>query len=269
MGVSYLSKITKEDIETLIKYGEHFSENEARVELEGKETVTYYYKLPESIRKNVKLVDEKLANIKVCDPAVGSGAFLVGMMTEIVKARNVLSIFIKEKDRAIYNFKRKCIEKSLYGVDIDSGAVEIAKLRLWLSLVVDEQDIEQIKPLPNLDYKIVCGNSLTGVKIDFFNNDLFLELERLKPLHIVEPNPSKKQKYKNQIDGLINQLTNGRKEFDFEVYFSEVFHEKKGFDLVIANPPYDVYEGSRKSEIVVIRNYPIYNKASGGKLNSL
>jgi type II restriction/modification system DNA methylase subunit YeeA len=62
-----------------------------------------------------------------------------------------------------YQFKRECIENSLYGVDIDPGAVEIAKLRLWLSLVVDEDDPLNIKPLPNLDYKIMAGNSLLGL----------------------------------------------------------------------------------------------------------
>ncbi len=140
--------------------------------------------------------------------------------------------------RSSYHFKRHAIQNCLYGVDIDPGAVEIAKLRLWLSLVVDEEDIKQIKPLPNLDYKIVCGNSLLGVEKNLFNADLFNELEELKPLYFNETNASKKQEYKNQIDELISQITNGHKDFDFEVYFSEVFHEKKGFDVVIANPPY-------------------------------
>ena len=123
-------------------------------------------------------------------------------------------------------------------MDIDPGAVEIAKLRLWLSLVVDEDDIENIKPLPNLDYKIVCGNSLLGVEKNLFNNHLFSELEKIKLLHFNETNPTKKQEYKNKIDELISKITNGHKEFDFEVYFSEVFHHKGGFDVVIANPPY-------------------------------
>ncbi|MFH1422133.1 MAG: TaqI-like C-terminal specificity domain-containing protein [Planctomycetota bacterium] len=231
-------KVIKEDVELLIKYGEQVSENEATVEAKGRETDTYFYKLPESIRQNAKLLDEALSNIKVCDPAIGSGAFPVGMMSELVKIRNVLSTYIKKAGRTLYGIKRECIEKSLYGVDIDAGAVEIAKLRLWLSLVVDEDDIKQIKPLPNLDYKIVCGNSLLGVEKDLFNSHLFAELERLKPLLFNETNPSKKQQYKKQIDDLINKITNGHKEFDFEVYFSEVFHEKKGFDVVIANPPY-------------------------------
>ncbi len=73
---------------------------------------------------------------------------------------------------------------------------------------------------------------------NLFNRQLFGELERLKPLLFNETNPTRKQNYKQRIDELISQITNGHKEFDFEVYFSEVFHEKKGFDVVIANPPY-------------------------------
>ncbi|MBA7537360.1 hypothetical protein ES705_29627 [subsurface metagenome] len=239
-------RIPKEDIEALIHTGVHVNENEARVLRKGKETKTYSYKLPESIRNNAGLIDEKLADITVCDPAVGSGAFPVGMMSEIVRARNVLSLYVGQAsglsnpghDACVYNFKRRCIEHSLYGVDIDPGAVEIAKLRLWLSLIVDEDDIKNIKPLPNLDYKIVCGNSLLGVEKNLFNADLFSELEKLKPLFFNETNPTKKQEYKKQIDGLISQITSGHAEFDFEVYFSEVFHNKGGFDVVIANPPY-------------------------------
>ena len=232
-------KVNKKDIETLIRYGETAVEHEMRVVNKGKETSKYSFKLPETIRKYAKLIDEKLASIYVCDPAVGSGAFPVGMMNEIVRTRNVLTNYIKEKDdRTIYNFKRHAIQNCLYGVDIDLGAVEIAKLRLWLSLIVDEEDIKQIKPLPNLDYKIVQGNSLLGVEKNIFNFELFNKLEELKPFFFNETDVKKKQLYKKQIDKLISQLTNGQKVFDFEVYFSEVFHEKKGFDVVIANPPY-------------------------------
>jgi len=94
-------KVSKEDIEKLIKFGEQFTENEAtalikerRIEEGKQKTSDYELKLPESIRKNAKLIDDKLRDIKICDPAVGSGAFLVGMMTEIVKTRNVLSAYI-------------------------------------------------------------------------------------------------------------------------------------------------------------------------------
>ncbi len=236
---------SKEDIETLIHYGERLSENEEMALIKQQKindgqqkTSDYKLQLPESIRSNALEIDRKLSGIKVCDPAIGSGAFPVGMMSEIVRARNTLSTFIKNTDGSNYHFKRQCIENSLYGVDIDSGAVEIAKLRLWLSLVVDEDDIRQIKPLPNLDYKIVCGNSLLGVEKNLFNNELFEKLEKFKPLYFNETNPTKKQEYKKQIDELIKQITNGNTEFDFEVYFSEVFHEKDGFDVVIGNPPY-------------------------------
>ncbi|MFH1943224.1 MAG: class I SAM-dependent DNA methyltransferase, partial [bacterium] len=251
------SQVAKEDIEKLIRFGDQVGENEAAfVEkeqriAEGKQkSTTLDSKLPQSIRQNAERIDRALADITVCDPAVGSGAFPVGMMHEIVKTRNVLSVFMNPPDspldrgenrgggRTTYQFKRECIEKSLYGVEIDPGAVEIAKLRLWLSLVVDEEDIKNIKPLPNLDYKIVCGNSLVGVEKDLFNNELFTELECLKPLHLNETNPTKKQEYKKQIDDLISRITNGHTEFDFEVYFSEVFHKKRGFDVVIGNPPY-------------------------------
>lgn len=241
--LNYLStelegKVRKVEVENLIKYGESVIENEIHIEAKGKETKKYNYKLPESIRKNAKLIDNKLADIKVCDPAVGSGAFPVGMMAEIIKARSVLSAYIKNKNRTTYNFKRQCIQNSLYGVDIDLGAVEIAKLRLWLSLIVDEEDIKTIKPLPNLDYKIVCGNSLMSIEKNLFNQQLFVKLEELKPLFFDETNTDKKREYKKQIDEIIKKITNGHKDFDFEIYFSEVFHEKKGFDVVIANPPW-------------------------------
>lgn len=174
LSIELEGKVKKEDIEKLIKYGESVIENETQTEAKGKETKKYSYKLPESIRKNAKLIDEKLADIKVCDPAIGSGAFPVGMMSAIVKTRVVLSSYLKDKNRTLYAFKRDCIQNSLYGVDIDPSAVDIAKLRLWLSLVVDEDDIKQIKPLPNLDYKIMQGNSLLeefeGIKL--FNEKL-------------------------------------------------------------------------------------------------
>ena len=237
--------VSRQDIEDLIEVGEMITEHEATALIKqenikngSQKSTEYTALLPDSIRKNAKIIDDLLADITVCDPAVGSGAFPVGMMNEIVRVRNVLSVFLKEDGRSDYEFKRRCIEHSLYGVDIDPGAVEIAKLRLWLSLVVDEEDIKNIKPLPNLDYKVVCGNSLLGVKKDLFNHQLFNDLEKLKPLYFKETNPTRKQEYKRQINDLISQITKGHREFDFEVYFSEVFHVKSGFDVVIANPPY-------------------------------
>lgn len=275
----------KEDIETLIKYGETVVEHDSRVASEGRETERYSFKLPESIRKHAKLIDEKLASIRVCDPAVGSGAFPVGMMNEIIRTRNALTPYIglpapcssreagKDGERTPYQFKRHAIQNCLYGVDIDPGAVEIAKLRLWLSLVVDEEERETIQPLPNLDYKIVQGNSLLSVPRNLENWQLFSKLEELKPIYFNETSASKKQEYRKQIDDLISQITNGHKDFDFEVYFSEVFHEKGGFDVVIANPPYDVLEDVAKDQeqkhfLERIRKMTTeYIYSLGGKLN--
>ncbi len=252
--------VPREDIEAFVRVGELAIEHDTRVENYGKETERYAYKLPESIRQNAKLIDEKLAEIRVCDPAIGSGAFPVGLMTEIVRARNTLSTYLPDKTgRTSYHFKRHAIQNCLYGVDIDPGAVEIAKLRLWLSLVVDEEDIQQIKPLPNLDYKVVCGNSLLGVERDMFNNELFQKLKELKPLYFDETNARKKQEYRNQIDQLIKKLTNDNEIFDFEVYFSEIFHEKGGFDVVIGNPPYGVVSDARLRELF---DESIYGRAN-------
>jgi len=236
--------VDKKAIEELIKYGEQFTENEQVVEEKKKETKTYKYQLLLGIRKNAKVIDEKLKNIRVCDPAVGSGAFPVGTMHEIIKIRSVLSVFINEPGRTPYNFKRECIEDSLYGVDIDPGAVEIAKLRLWLSLIVDEEDIKNIKPLPNLDYKIVCGNSLLGFP-ETWGSPIEKEIESLMDGYFSITNPEKKRTLKTKIDKKIKlRYTTSEKifgykiNFDFKTVFSKVFRGKGGFDIVIANPPY-------------------------------
>jgi hypothetical protein len=161
--IGYLSaepagNIAGKDIREFIYHGDLALDNDAAKE-QG--TITYSYKMPESIRMNAKLIDHKLADIKICDPAIGSGAFPLGMLNEIVKARTVLTTYLSKKaGRTPYNFKRHAIQESIYGVDIDPSAVDIAKLRLWLSLVVDEDDYLSIKPLPNLDYKIMQGDSL-------------------------------------------------------------------------------------------------------------
>ena len=245
------NRVPREDIEAFVRMGELAIEHDTRVESYGKETERYSYKLPVSIRQNARLLDDKLESIRVCDPAIGSGAFPVGLMTKIVHARNTLTTYLADKEgRGNYNFKRHAIQSCLYGVDIDSGAVEIAKLRLWLSLIVDEEDIKQIQPLPNLDYKIVCGNSLLGVEKNLFNVDLFNELESLKPVYFNETNAKKKQECKKQIDQLIKKITNNNETFDFVVYFSEVFHEKGGFDIVIANPPHGAKLDTKTKEYV-------------------
>ena len=231
--------VPRANIETFIYLGEQISHYEA---VDAK----YPIKMPATIVKHARLIDEKLAAITVCDPAVGSGAYPVGMMTEIVRARCALTRYFNDvHERTPYHFKRHAVQNCLYGVDIDAGAVEIAKLRLWLSLVVDEEETNQIKPLPNLDYKIVIGNSLLGVEETLFNQEQFQKLEELKPRYFDATDPKMKSNLKRQIDDLIHRLTNNKEIFDFEIYFSEVFHKHRGFHVVLGNPPYVGQSGNK------------------------
>ena len=160
--VSNHSNITEENIRNYIFYSESFENFKKQ---KGESFTPGQW----------KELDDLLANIKVCDPACGSGAFLVGMLNMIVKLRIFLqttpdSHLIPQKKE--YELKRETIQNCIYGVDIDPGAIEIAKLRLWLALVVD-YDLEDIEPLPNLDYRLMCGNSLLeefeGIK--FYNGE--------------------------------------------------------------------------------------------------
>ena len=255
-------KCPREDIEKFVKFADSIYETEEiaidkekKVKSGQQKTTKYESQLPDSIKSNAKEIDRLLADIKVCDPAVGSGAFPIGMMHEIVKLRRLLSLFTGEQ-RTNYELKRHCIENSLYGVDIDPGAVEICKLRFWLSLIVDEEDIHQIKPLPNLDYKVVCGNSLLGFPQNW-GSEIEKNIENLMDRYFSETNPIEKDKLKKQIDEKIkHRLKQSERNFgykinfDFNLFFPKVFREKDGFDVVIANPPYvstkGVPEGYKK-----------------------
>jgi len=109
-------------------------------------------------KDNAVKLNNLLSDIKICDPAIGSGAFPIGLLQEIYKAKLFIYPFTKPtKPFNPADVKKKIIENSIYGVDLDKGAVDIARLRFWLALVVDE---EIPQPLPNLDYKIMQGNSL-------------------------------------------------------------------------------------------------------------
>src|SRR3989344_390840 len=182
-------------------------------------------------------INNLLENIKVIDPACGSGAFLIGILRIVVDVRMFLDKWYLKTGVTEYELKKETIQNCIYGVDIDSSAIDIAKLRLWLSLIVD-YELSEIKPLPNLDYKIVCGDSLLDIEKNLLNFKLFNELEDLKPKFFYETSGNKKKEYKKRIEKIISELTDGHRIFDFEVFFSEVFHKNNGFDVVIANPPY-------------------------------
>lgn len=266
--------VPRADIDTFVHLGEQISHYEA---VEAK----YAIKMPKSIQQHARLLDEKLAEIIVCDPAVGSGAFPVGMMTEIVRGRCALTPYFNDfQERTLYHFKRHAIQNCLYGVDIDSGAVEIAKLRLWLSLVVDEEETRQIKPLPNLDFKIVTGNSLVSFP---FRSQGLQEIEALKARFFEETDHARKSALKLQIDRTLRDCFASSKKslgyevnFDYKINFSEVFSANGGFDVVVANPPYGLLnKRQNKHESVVVsepelkyyKSAPEYAPARGGMIN--
>ncbi len=115
-------------------------------------------------KEQTRKLTQALDNVKILDPAVGSGAFPLGMMQVIIAVRQIIArregTPIQRGSLAMSRLKRNIIADNLYGVDIKPEAIEIAKLRMWLSLVVDIPDIEDVEPLPNLDYKLMCGDSL-------------------------------------------------------------------------------------------------------------
>ena len=113
------------------------------------------------IKKHSAEFHNALDSVKICDPAIGSGAFPMGLLHEIFTAKQTLHTFEHGNTKTFdaSGVKLNIIQNSIYGVDIEKGAVDIARLRFWLSLIVDE---EKPKALPNLDYKIVVGNSLVS-----------------------------------------------------------------------------------------------------------
>ena len=119
-----------------------------------------------------------LKNVKVCDPAIGSGAFPMGILYVLYHAIHHLQSYAEPHG----NFdstktKRDIIQNNIFGVDIEQGAVDIARLRFWLALVVDANEPE---PLPNLDYKITCGNSqICRYSLNTPISDVFVEYNRI------------------------------------------------------------------------------------------
>jgi len=147
--VEYMSK------ESVIQYLKNHFPEEAKVdEFVRNHQVSEYF----TNRDNAIALDQKLDDIKVCDPAIGSGAFPIGILHELFEAKKFIYPYLKtNKEFNPAKVKKDIIQNSIYGVDIEKGAVDIAQLRFWLALVVDET---KPQPLPNLDYKIMQGNSL-------------------------------------------------------------------------------------------------------------
>lgn len=119
---------------------------------------------PERMPKNprhIRRMVESLSTIRILDPACGSGHFLTAALSQILRIKESLLRTIGENvDR--YELKRDIVSQNLFGVDIDENAVEIARLRLWLSIIEEVEDSDHVDTLPNIDFNILSGNSLIG-----------------------------------------------------------------------------------------------------------
>lgn len=215
-------------------------------------------------------IDQKLCDVKICDPAIGSGAFPMGLLRELFFCRSAIEPNIVENAA---NIKRHIIQNNIYGVDIERGAVDIARLRFWLSLIVDEKSPEA---LPNLDFKIMQGNSLleqykgadlstmtekkvgAGQGVTIFDSMLDVYRKNLRDKlaeYYACPEHDKKAQLRKDIADIVKQeldeqgiridfedmdLSANSQFFLWHTWFHDVFSRpsKEGFDIVIGNPPY-------------------------------
>lgn len=201
---------------------------------------------------HAKGIETALDNLKAVDPACGSGAYLLGLMQEIIGIRRALkSDWLVTDPHFLYNLKLHIISRSLYGVDIDPFATEIAKLRLWLSLTVDA--VTPV-PLPNLDFKIETGDAILGPdpeekpgeQGDIYRKQVETWSRSLADLKdkYLRARPGKKADLLKGISDLQKRIEKMREHapepglFDWRVQFAEVFGDRGGFDIVLANPPY-------------------------------
>ena len=176
-------------------------------------------KVPEALQdKNAALkVYQLLADVKVCDPAIGSGAFPMGILNVLYHSRLLLYGFTNPtKEFSPSSVKRDIIQNNIYGVDIEKGAIDIARLRFWLSIVVDS---DRPEALPNFDYKFMQGNSL-------------LESYHGKDLSQILNSESKKtssRKVSSNQYGMefITEETQKNLQIHLEQYFSINDHSKK------------------------------------------
>lgn len=199
---------------------------------------------PDKLR-NPEAVLEALRRVRACDAACGSGAYLLGILQELLNLRQCLFATKGIDAKSVYQRKLEIIENNLYGVDIDPFAVNIARLRLWLSLAV-EYTGDDPPPLPNLKFKIEVGDSIiapTPTGIGAFRDELICQYREVKARYMRAHLGDEKQILEQQIIGLktqISLMTHGSSRvfgFDWAVEFAEVF-ASGGFDIQIANPPF-------------------------------
>ena len=196
---------------------------------------------------NPEAVLDALKHVRACDPACGSGAYLLGMLQEILALRTGLFAARHVDPLTTYQRKLEIIQNNIYGVDLDPFAVNIARLRLWLSLVV-EYEGDTPPPLPNLEYKVETGDSVAapdpsgGLQLDMFRQQQISEYFALKERYLTSHH-GEKLTLRQQVEAKKGEILawahphGGVQGFDWAVEFAEVF-ATGGFDIVVANPPY-------------------------------
>ena len=280
--VSYMCR------ESLIAYLQTGIEDESTKEAIRQFVTTHDVEALGTNDKFRQQVDEALKNVKICDPAIGSGAFPMGLLKELFQCRTALEGISQHQAAEI---KKHIIQQNIYGVDIERGAVDIARLRFWLSLIVDE---ETPQALPNLDFKIMQGNSLLeqykGVDLstitelktekhgtyqttmfDDMIDVLRLDLRKMLEEYYDCTDHHKKQNLRIKIIENVKQqlceqsinvnfgdldLSGNNQFMLWHTWFYDVFSQG-GFDIVIGNPPYVRQErigGEYKN--LLIENYP-------------
>ncbi len=206
--------------------------------------------------------------LRVLDPACGSGAYPMGMLQLLSKVYDRLDPTL---GKDLHKMKLQIISNNLFGVDIEPMAVEISRLRAWLSLVVDlEPNMKSVKPLPNLDFRFVCANSLIHLDSSdalVFGEDpeLGSKLEEVRKQYFSTENLSKKKKfrktYENLITGEVSLFGESRRTSQLRSYHpfdssavSPFFDPEhmfgcSNFQIIIGNPPYVKKEHLNQSVI--------------------
>ena len=208
---------------------------------------------PENLPKNpvyIHKMIESVGKIKVLDPACGSGHFLTAMLSHILRVKeSLLSTSGENVDR--YKLKRDIISKNLFGVDIDENAVEIARLRLWLSLIEEVEDPEHIETLPNIDFNIVAGNTLIGWLDESLQKHPLINL--LEDPYVKETLESLGTSYRNRVDEVKKLLERMRIEDTIKAYekLVEIYSLESGENAVKIR---DTLEKIRKKLYEVINN---------------
>jgi hypothetical protein len=232
-------------------------------------------------RKNLgkDSVIRALDEVLILDPAVGSGAFPMGMLHLLVK---VYSRLDPKFEKDISGLKRDILSRSLYGVDIEQTAIEICRLRAWLSLIVDIPEGDKVEPLPNLEFKFVCANTLIPLdnteQASFFtDHNLKGKLIIIRDEYFKTSSKVKKEKLQKDylkltesaslFDNKKTQQLKSYKPFDIssssEFYDPELMHGVRSFDIVIGNPPYVQIQKFARTQIqknLEKQNYKTFTK---------